>query len=496
MLFPTDGSRLLSAAQFVAGDPPMQTPSWFRQFHFAHFSTLAVHDFAPVTQFSSSTCELTCIGHIVDPRRPELANDGIVRQLAIACNDFAQLESATATLTGRWALFARIGQSARLYPDASGLKSLFYVVGSEGLSIASQPGLLASVSPSARANSDLSKPGTSSNALAWPAQRTPYEGIKQLLPNHYLDLSTATARRFWPQGSIEPLELDSAAKQIGHLLEGGIRGVIERDDHTTFTLTGGMDSRTLLAAAVSMWDRLKFITVVDWSTPLHDVWIPYQLSKRLRLRHNWLWTPRVSTELVEVQHSNTSGMFRDPNQHQVFAFGKAGRALMLVGGCSEVCRCYYHPVHDPAIVDAALLSTLSGWGHHQFAVDAFEDWLADVPSNSGVSTLDLFYWECRLGNWAALSYTADDAFLDQIPPFNSREILAIGLGTSVDNRRPPYRLHRRVCELMAGQVLEQPVNSTWLDSVRQFSRPFVPTRLRSSARRVRHRLAGGSPRAE
>lgn len=477
------GSGAPYARQFVAGQrAPSDQP--FRTYGFADALQIHVHELAAVCVERVEGCELLGIGQFIDPRDPDASSARVVGQLIDRGLSFEQLEARLSDLGGRWLLFARIGSEARVYPDAAAQRSIFYRRTSEGVALASQPGLLGE--PGELLDRDqVGRLWSSQWACAWPAAVTPYRGVRQLLPNHYLDLATGTAQRFWPKGPIPRVALDDAARAMSEVITGTLQAVLRREARPALPLTGGIDSRVLLACAPER-ERFHYFTIADETSPIHDLWLPYRLSQRLGLTLKFVWAPRPPSTTMDLLRQNTGELWRDPNERRAPAFGEVPAGIVVLGNVSEVCRAYYHADGNPVgALSGATLAELSGWGVDAMAAAAFDEWLAGLPSDSNLNPLDLFYWESRLGNWASLDCLALDTFADNLSPFNCRRLLVLGLGVDERHRARPYELHRRICELADPATLALPINTTWLQDLQKSVRAHVPPVVRDLARRAR-----------
>jgi hypothetical protein len=490
---------MLYARQFIAG--PRETTGHDLAGHerWAGDVVISHHRGLAVTRVASVDRELLCLGHAIDPTHPEADNAGVLSRVLEQGTTFAGFEEAIASLGGRWLLFFQLGDERRVYPDAAGTKSVFHARSAAGETwLASQPGLLSAALDLPIDPALGGRFASFPSAVAWPAELTPYPGVRQLLPNHYLDLRQARAVRFWPSSPLLHRELDEAAACMRDLLHGTVQAAMARGS-VAIPLTGGYDSRTLLACAGDLRPQIHFFTVADRKTPRHDVWIPRKLASTMGLQFSSVPSHPCDAqpsrrcgpacEAWRVTRRNVADMWRDPADGQVCSFGVPPADFVLLGQVSEVCRCFYYGsgVH-PSGVGPEWLAALAGYPGDSLARDAFASWLAGVPRDSPVNLLDLFYWEARLGNWASMSCTALDTVAEVFSPYNCRRLLEVGLGTDLAYRRKPYLLHRRICELAAPETSAVPFNHTWLDRPRDLLRRCVPLRVREAARTMRSRL--------
>lgn len=481
---PTD-SRYL-AGQFVAGPHAVADDHLTRTLEFAGLH-LSIHPLLRVNRVQRGDTALLMLGSAVHPEHTTWRDADVVAWLARSESP-AALESAMAGLAGRFVLFARISTGQPLvYGDACGLRPVFYLMSGSTIWLASQPGLLERHA-GARRDDDLALLlDASPEGDVWPAHRTPLTGVHMMLPNHRLSLDDGRSHRFWPLAPLPTVDPEVAAQRMALLLRRIVLAVAGRGP-VTIPLTGGYDSRALLAAAWPIRRRLRYLTVVDLATPSHDASIPLRLALRGRLSLRFRWSRPASTRAIKRQRAVTGHVWRDPNQHRGAAFSAAAGTTTLIANVAEVFRCAFYEGGDaPEIISAELLSEYHGWDGEPVAIEAFEHWLAGVPKDSGIHLLDLYYWECRVGVWGALSAVSLESQVDAFSPFNCRDLLATGLGTPVGHRKNPWLLQRRIIEILAPAIATIPYNST------RFTRfkTRLPDPLRQTVRRLRRRAAGG-----
>jgi hypothetical protein len=488
----------LYARQFVAGPRPVSVANLLEIESFGGGFTICRHSGLALSRAAVPGREVVCLGHILDPRQPSRQNAEILDEVVGRSQSFAELEAELAGLGGRWLLFCRIGEEARLYPDAVGTRSAFYAVRPNGeVWVGSQPRVLLE-GPGGEIDHRvwddfLSAPVGDS----WPASITPYVGVRQLLPNHWLDLKSGETRRFWPRHAVPRRDLEEAAARIADMLHRMMAALLQRGT-AGMSMTAGYDSRTLLACAGELRDRLTFFVLSDPAVSWHDVWLPRKITRKLGQSVRAIRTRPFDKEFWATLQQNVGGMWWDPADHRIYSFGAVRVRFLILSLMSEVARCFHYKdgVH-PTAIGPELLASLSRYPGNRVAIAAFAEWLADVPEGTNVSTLDLFFWENRLGNWASMLFTAMDAVTEVVNPYNCRELLEIGLGVDLQYRCSPYRLHRRICEIAAPVTLSVPFNHMWQEDVYSRVAPWIPWRVRAGALRVTMRALGFDwPRAE
>ena len=474
------------AGQFVAGPHAVTDDHLTRQLTFAGLH-LSIHPMLRVSRAQHDETTLLLLGSAVHPEHTAWSDSDVVSWLAQSATTEA-LEAALAQVAGRFVLFSRVaGEPAVVYGDACGLRPVFYLRSGPALWLASQPGLLERHAGALRDARLATLLDASPEGDVWPAGRTPLTGVKMMLPNHRLSIADGRPTRFWPLSPVPTVDPEVAAQRMARLLRGIVLSLVRRGP-VTIPLTGGYDSRALLAAAWPIRHQLRYLTVVDVATPSHDASIPLRLALRGRLALRFRWSPPASKVAIGRQQAVTGQVWRDPNQHRGAAFAAAIGTTALIANAAEIFRCaFYEGGNPPEVISAELLSDYHGWDKDPFAIEAFEQWLAEVPTGTGIHVLDLYYWECRVGVWGALSAVYLESQVDAFSPFNCRDLLVTGLGTPVAQRKHPWLLQRRIVEILAPEISTIPYNQTHLT----WLKTRLPAPVRQSVRRLRRRAAGG-----
>ena len=403
----------------------------------------------------------------MDPVSPDQSNIDIVGYLVVQLTDFEAFEELSATLGGRWIAFVRVGTAWRLYPDACGSRTVFFVRTPAGeLSLGSQPNLLAKFSGAGK-DPDIERRfrQPEHGADSWPLTLTPFRGVRQLLPNHYLDLASGAMVRFWPTVPLQVEDVERALATAGEILHGTINSMAGRGQ-TALALTGGLDSRTLLACAKGIRDQLSLVRVTGYHLPFYDSIIPRKLSKRLKMRLHIIPSRPAPHDILDLVAENTGGMWWDPADYMICSFRHIDCDFLLLGQVSEVTRCfYYSDGNHPESVTPQFLAKIAGYKSNPLAIEEFSRWLDGVPRTAQPYMLDLLYWEHRVGNWAAMLATTFDTFFEPIFPFNCRRLLQTILSLPVEYRAAPYKFHRMLYSRAEPLIANIEINSSLLDKL-------------------------------
>jgi hypothetical protein len=464
-------SAPLGWGQFVFGPTcPSPLPSGWSSRKLPRRGWLATHPDLRVTSVAADARALTLIGFMLDPQAPNASDATILERLFQRCDRIAHLLEATAGYGGRWALVADCDDGRYLFTDALGLRQALYADHDPaGVWVVSQAGLALDVlglgfDPDAQRFID-SYAVRARTEYRWPGASTPVAGLKHLLPNRVLDLDRARVRRYWPRDALLGLDLDEAVERLSALLRGLIAAAAARFD-LALSLTAGIDSRLVLAAARPFMDRIDCVTVrqARMADDHKDLQVPARLCARLGLRHHIVRAAGSMSPEFSWAYKRNVFLAHDlygPDAEAILArFGR--RKVALTGSGAEVGRCSFRkqlPFSRLRRISAADLAWLQGM-YHPYAIRSFQAWLDDVGDTRNVKLLDLFEWEQGHGNWLAMTQLEFDiAWRDIFTPYNCRALLTTLLRVRESLRRAPdYALFKVAIGKLWPDLLAEPIN--------------------------------------
>jgi len=166
-------------------------------------------------------------------------------------------EQALPRLNGMWAFAFWQPEQQRLLlaRDRFGVKPLYYRIGQDGLAFASEPKALLALFAEHRAVSELTLLDFLGNNLLYARGESFYRGIQVLPPAHYALFEPGAHElrlsRYWdyPERTVEMLDADEAVAQFDALFTDAVRLRLRSDVPVGLTLSGGLDSTGVLAAA-------------------------------------------------------------------------------------------------------------------------------------------------------------------------------------------------------------------------------------------------------
>jgi hypothetical protein len=435
--------------QFILGTKYASNLSNWNRLLFANNYYITYHPLLAVASKKIGNKEITFIGDVFDPIHTKRNNEEILDSLINTINCFDDFEHETSSFAGRFLILIRIDNEIRLYPDAFGSKSAFYYQNSNGDQwIASAPQIIAETLKLMLNKEVLKENQKTHYEFSYPFMQSPYDNINPLIPNHYLNLKSFCLIRYWPKNHLDEIDIDSAAVSITSLLSGIIESMLNRYE-VCVTLTGGFDSRSVLAGCFDHLHKHKFITRNSPGLYRYDVVKPKNIAHTLDLNYQLLEYDDTDIESIDLMERNVAFMIAPEDLKSTKSVSLPVSSLLLVGCGSEIGRCWYYikGIHPHNITSDYLRKIKQSCSdkYYDKYVPLLDDWLKNFPENKGVFILDLFFWELTMGSFA-VKYSSTDIFHKSIPAMNCRAIAEKMLSVNTKSRAYPHLLHKRMVE--------------------------------------------------
>lgn len=381
------------------------------------------------------------IGYIFNPARPEMTNKDIVSDIISRVDNFIDLLSVIKPYAGRYAIVYRDKNIFAMLHDPLGLREIYYCTQPNKVICGSQPNLIETFSePKLGITKDKSilhfyehDMKLVRNRRLWVGEDTYYFNVKHLMPNHYLDIRSLTAKRYWPKRKLERMDLETAVKLSCDYLKGVMKAVTSRYK-VMMAVTSGFDSRSLLAASKDIHDQIYYF--INKEPPLNDksadIRIPRSIFTRLNIPfHVHDVNGSVDEEFKDVFLNNTfmSTELILPTIYNVYYKNHQDKMNLL--GVGEIGREYYGEA--PSDLDGYYLARCLKYKDSRYATSQCEKWLREVRGlveEYNVDIMRLLLWEMLLGNWGVVGNSESDIAIEEFDPYDSHYIYEIML--SVD----------------------------------------------------------------
>lgn len=472
--------------------------------------------FCPTLPVSSRTISDAKTAHLIGTAiQTESSRSAPAAELASLTD--ARLEETCRSWSGRWALI----WEDRILLDACGLLGCFYRVlerGSQSEAWASSsPALLMSLTDP-EGGVPPGPPLLPGRGMDWyPPPVGGQDELRRLLPSQSLRMSADHVEVL-----ACPLRLsesrtqsyDDALDSIQTRLTTGMCNAAELGAPLWLPLTGGLDSRLLLATAsaakapIETFTYLKPEPVMTYA----DSRLPPLLAAAAGVSHRFIEFDERAFSVSRARAFDVhSGRHCVEVDRRYFALGQWGSitrpATIFRGGVFEAARAYYWKklpyadVGSPEQVTRLVGEAFSfeelhrGSPAHWNGIDAWARWILE-HEESGLDWRDRFYIEQRVAGWlSSLEQALDLTGYERVHLANCKSILEAFL-TVPDEHRIEARHQKDLIERMAPELLryginpQQPLTERVRRELRLFREAPGKTRhLRARAKRLRSRLA-------
>lgn len=492
---PIDIERLLFRRQFLLGPRNFTPNRHWSCTQLQHGLHLSAHADLPCYSVADQAITVTLVGHVIDPHQPQADESEILGSLIARGSELNPFIDSTMPLVGRWVIIFQDHKGTYVFTDPCGFRQVFYHSDGENCWCASQPELLKAVCH-VRYNADpilipfLTHRGHVNRESPWIGTSTLYENCFHLLPNHYLNLDRSHQVRFYPGSIISGQATSEIIESASAILQGAMVGMTNRYK-VSLALTAGVDSRVLLAASRHVSNDIDYFVYRQstFGADHPDIWVPRKMAMELGIRFV-VKTPSNALPgwFISMLSQNVTCARVLPKTHNIYDKLIAGdNAININGNASEICRNFYDKycrmdVENVSTPDLAA-RLLGQEPIPSFVEDEIDEWRKSLDSScsgEGLNILDFIYWEQRLGNWGAQYPAEQDIAVEEISPFNCRQLIQI-LSAAPRHLRaaPDYPLYQSLIEDMWPEVLAFPINpkskvrtaSVIMNSIR----PYIPS---------------------
>ncbi len=394
-------------------------------------------------------------GFLLDPEHPSASDAEILTRLCSSAKSIEEFIDQTDILGGRWAILLKKDSLSVVFTDAAATRSVFYHIDKDHrVWLATQPGLLAekfNFSESEDSKAFRASPEFSRKVeVWWPGESTPYAEVKQLLPNHLLDLSTGKVKRFWPHQPLQKYSLEDGVHKAGDILKGVLAAAHMRYP-LAMSLSSGLDSRTVFSACKEFAnDMLVFnMKYRNYTDENDDVRVPAEIASTLKLKNYKVFDCRDyhSEEFKKIYDRHVVGLKTDwENIAEARLDQIPADAVVLKGSISEIMRCRYWNVGVyPVSLTFESIVRLVNQGDSKLIRENLKTWMEDaLPAGKyGYKLLDLLTWEVEVANWYSMGHDIFDIAQEDFTPFNDRKFFEVMLGIDPKYRSYPYHIAQR-----------------------------------------------------
>jgi hypothetical protein len=434
-------NNLLYRRQFVMGpDDLSDRPGWIK-YILNNSLYLFVHPDLVRTEYKENHKQLILLGDMYDPLNKNHGNVEILSNI-IRNNSIEEIIESSFQYAGRFALFCTINSHLYIFHDASASRKVFYTVTGNTMWCASQPHVIAGYCNIEKTKDEQVLQFYKSDKFFSHDQvgvinNTIFDPVKQLLPNHYLDVTGKKSVRFWPVKKNRLISLHEGIEVGSKLLSGIIESANERRD-LMMAVTAGNDTRLLLAASRKVSsDIYYYIIKIPRLHDRHDdITIPSRLLKKVGLEFNILEFEKVVDDEAFRDAYFSNNLFANERAFALIyhVFHKRfPDKINLPGRFSDISRNFFNTYRKT--ITPELLAKFWDYENIGYVLKHYRTWLAEageIATKYNYNILELFNWEERNGNLYTAFQADKDIAQEEFTPYNCRRLMEVFL--SVPNK--------------------------------------------------------------
>jgi hypothetical protein len=450
---------------------------------------LSTHPNLDVEIKTVGTVTFVLLGYILDPFNPAKTPAEILTDISEKATNVLMVIDSTTHLSGRWVLLYLSSQESIIFTDACGMRQVYYHVNKEGIWCGSQPEIIKAAAGLCPNEDKALLQFTKSfdyqrKECALVGNKTRYADCYHLLPNHFLNLNSALAIRFFPKEKPPPISVDQAVKIVSNLLKGSMEAISQRFS-PILAVTAGWDTRILFAATKDVASRFEYYVDRMGFLPLQhpDVRVSQRLFQKLKMdfavKNSWEDPPGW---FMEILSQSVSGIrVRQKARMTYAAFINEIKSINVNGNASEVCRNAYdgYGLISEESITVVKLAGLIGYYKSKFVENELYNWKEDIEKTGvqGYHILDFLYWEQGMGNWGTQYAAEQDIATEDFSPFNNRLIFTTLLSLPRKYRSgPDFPIYTKIIEAMWPETLQEPIHSrNFISSYIHFLFYHLPT---------------------
>ncbi len=403
----------------------------------------------------NGTLFAACIGIGVDKTRT-INGRHRIETLDVGQPDFwSHFETWLNGVAGRYTILVRCGDAMRVYNDPVGMNGCVYRVDTRTVAASALLCLDRPVKPHPYYDVDRVLDGSSKYSLFHTCDKD----VRRANPSFYLDLETFEESRFWPRDESFSQPIESYLHGYDQMarLTRDVMVALNRDFQTIMPMSGGQDSRLLLAMSGSELRNvdLFFTHIHNYSSRI-DAVVAAEIARRLQLDHEILDKREVARDKKAIRKDGAafvlgSGLTSPPLREMkhglhdkipegaiVLRGQQTGilRAVFINKLGPEARKNFYWQMKHLNIVPRKEFSMT----HYSRFGPEYEEWYDTVPTKARLHTVDLMYLEVHDSSTLGASFPAQihNFFMS---PFNSRDFIEIAMSFDERYRRQSYVVH-------------------------------------------------------
>lgn len=355
------------------------------------------------------------------------------------------LEGELYDVGGRYAVIASNDQGTWIYHDAAGSRAIYFDA-SNG-NVGSHYDMMARLNHRPAEHADT----VGKLRLDLRNRYTAHSDVSCLLPNHRLHAEVMTQERFHLAGPnrARSVNFETSLRAVILAWKSQLAHALDKADDVAFSMTGGIDSRLLLALADAHRDTLTSFTYTyagaESGTAPKTAWdksmkmdfdIVQRLQPFLPKRHSFITKPDEGRNPWRAAHAptlrrnseGTHGQWLLPSYLELFRSRNTLHYRGNIVGLGRLVLADPSRLEDPhgrlrKLITGRSKST-ADLAPHALRIHDAEPVQAQYESvHPDYELTDVWYWENRLARWYAQLLNETDVAFDTFTPFNTRRVI-------------------------------------------------------------------------
>ena len=426
--------------------------------------TAYIHKDEDYCLYEKDNVSFLIIGHAYNPfnevyEEKELLAQGAEKYFQ-SRDDFFE---AVNEWTGIFCLFI-FDESILGVQDCSGIKALYYGAPNGKTCFASHPQMVADIyglKMDPFVEKLVANKFYNIGNRYLPGDLSPFAELKRIGANVYVEYINGSFNiiRFYPTRALSMRETEeeyeNGIKEAHRILNKNIELALKKWPDSAISLSGGTDSKTTLACANGLYDKLKFFSFQSKDTEITDSLAAREICEKIGLKHDIYTIPSENSEIEDYEELkaiivHSYGYIRGLAEHEIRKHISMYRwsyfDTEIKSWISEIVRVFFerkYGLRFPSKLSPRYFSILQTryFGSpsllrtsDRIYKEFMEKFSLKEPLFNYEHT-DMYYWEVRMSSWGML-VTQSLGLCHRITfPFNNRKLVELMLTLPRENRK-------------------------------------------------------------
>lgn len=316
-----------------------------------------------------------------------------------------------------------------------------------------------------------------------PGDITPYNDVYRIVPNTIVVIDCENfktkVKRFYPNAELKKVtteeEYEKQIERIASVFQNTMELISIKWKKPAISLTGGMDSKTTLAAANGNYDKFYYFSYITSKAEQLDAEAANKICGEIGINHkiyeispqpqdysNFENTKNILQYNKDyIGKSNTNDICK-----RIFFEDTEDFDVEVKSWVSEIARANYYKKFGkkkmPKKISPRRCSSMYKIFLHNRSLlhktdKVFEEYINKTDLKNNIFNFDwsdLFLWEIRYGAWGGLVITSEHKYsFDITIPYNNRKLLELMLAVPLQKRRKDI-LHNDLIKYMNQKIFD------------------------------------------